>query len=458
MSKHDIDKLFKDSFQDHQEKTGLSEWNSFVEFKDQEEKKRRKPVIYFKVLGGVLVLALSILLVSDYIFVKRDVKDLKEKQEEFVKEESLKGIALQNTPDPSLVTKRKSSKNQSDQAASSKKITKENKLSAKDAVDLNETIPQKINPNPESQIIPNELTKKAYTEIANTQVKKAEQKTLIIEPDIKQSKPASQQNTRAIKSESQTDLEPITSDISSLQNLKMEFLKPNETFCQDMPELNPDLNSKISVLPSNKNIWKIAFSSEIYPYQENDQANFLSFSLGMSYEKPLSKSLGLTAGLNYTFRNGSYNYSEQENYTSYTYAKNQNNYALIPESLSLVGLSIGAYKKIKKTKLLVGVNADYLFLVLGRLYFDENVDGLQSTDVFQNSGAISSIGIIDKTGFNDFQWSVFAGLGYEITDKWSLDFKFNYLFQTIAQENNSMEDILMENKKLLSELSLNYKF
>ncbi len=515
MSNHDIDKLFQDSFDSQREKVGLSEWNSFLQYKDEQEEANKPKLMLWKLLTASLLLIPTIIFLVNGSFnkeinelivtnsltakieeiVSNDSKEkIKEKNLDLVENNSknIESIEVKELADPNT---KKSSNNftrkieilkpkNNIQKSSTVNLdrneinkTTSNKF-AKAKLNTDISSPKKTTENLDSNSKPSASSYSREVQMSETKMIP----NLIVLPTTNQEHEVNQvpeldtqvktglpieteSNTDLLK-ENQADQKQITPSVAISSNEKQQI---DEISSTETEQQNSDLSatstadkkesvSVIEVKKEKKVIAGLFISTELYPYESRTKNKLVSYTFGLDVERAINENWSWTAAASYTLRGGSYNLSEQENYISYAYAKEQINYGLVPEYLSLGGLTLKLNRKMKNGEIIGGISGDYLISVLGRLYQDNNVNGFGSTENILATQSVTSLGIINKDGFNNFQWSALLGYKAAIGKRFSLAFQLNYLLQEIAERNEFDENILFEDNPLLGEIQLHYKF
>jgi len=464
-NKHDVDKLFKNTFEQHVEKTDLQDWNSFVEFKDKMDKEDVTPAPIFWTTSKCVAVASIIIFIISGIFwgsqKQNTIEPVVNTIDQSIAQQNLNLKPNQNVkvPPTSVISESETQNNQ-------KKIS-EIALESNTAIRENKVVENK-----------NSFTKK-ITDLSS-EIKKLESQKSITE--IKQKNLLSVNNIdlesdpEAINSKNTIQNEGISnSDIVIKKNQIYQEINIDEDYIitrllpstglnllvydNEINNVNKIIQSddKVQVQKNRSQLFTVGLSFELYPY-ESGTDKLLSYNLNLGYQKRIYPRGSLVANMSYTYRLGSYAYTQQENHVQFRYAKEQTNYAILPEGLNLLGLSLALRHDVKKGAFFVGLGSDYLLSAVGRLYSNQNNNGLQSSSDFTDLANPSRLGIVDKEGLSD--WQIMSFIGYEmpLSKRLAFQFRFNYIFKTLADQNEANENILIEDNRFLGEVGLNYKF
>ncbi len=452
--KHDIDNLFQKSFQDHQEEVNLSDWNDFVNFK--EEKDKDLLPLFFKTKYIVLSLvAFFVLGTIVYHSSKEETLELSDDVQLELAKAGLNNDPSNNKKQLDTSLSIEKSQRQSNESNASDKTKSENKSlqtnSNKSPLAQKQNILSRVSQksvNPKAQL---KLTvDKNQNGLSDVMVQNiAEQKSIV----------GDEKENEEIIAKLEKEI-----DNAELIQVRNKIETPEIPLFENTSEI--DLNKyafsaefeKIKTKKSKKGRIGLFIKSETYPYGGTGNATFVSGSFGVSYQRSLNEKFYWKTSLAYSLRTGNYNYSQQDTQLNFAYRKTQNNYALVPEFLNLINPSLSFGYEMQKSRISAGLSVDYLMSVAGHLYHNTNTDGLQASETLTMQKPISSLGLIDKTGFNDFQFSTFVAYDFKINSKLDLIVQLNYLVKPIAQKNAGDENILTESNPLLGEFGLQYKF
>jgi hypothetical protein len=466
-NKHDVDKLFKNTFEQHVEKTDLQDWNSFVEFKDQMDKEDVTPAPIFWTTSKCVAIASIIIFIISGIFwgsqKQNTIEPVVNTIDQSITQQNLNLKPNQNVkvPPTSVISKSETQNNQ-------KKIS-EIALESNTAIRENKVVENKNSFTKKITDLSSEI-KKLESQKSITEIK---QKNLLgeISTDLKNNSEAeNSKNSILMEAPSDTDLvinkNQMDQDINinidddyivttSLPSADLNLL----VYDNEINNVNKIIQSddKVQVQKNRSQLFTVGLSFELYPY-ESGTDKLLSYNLNLGYQKRIYPRGSLVANMSYTYRLGSYAYTQQENHVQFRYAKEQTNYAILPEGLNLLGLSLALRHDVKKGAFFVGLGSDYLLSAVGRLYSNQNNNGLQSSSDFTDLANPSALGIVDKEGLSD--WQIMSFIGYEmpLNKRLAFQFRFNYIFKTLADQNEANENILIEDNRFLGEVGLNYKF
>ncbi|MBT8219337.1 MAG: PorT family protein [Bacteroidia bacterium] len=246
-------------------------------------------------------------------------------------------------------------------------------------------------------------------------------------------------------------------------------LERSVMFNHDFQEIAPriDLVSYFStarlprVEPFNEPDIKLGFgwglNAFVNPYvgSTGGGKDITGFSIGAVTSYRFSKMLSLNADLQYTYRTGTFEKSNISKRRRYKFTAEDIEATLNPTALHYASLPVYAGIHFSRHRITFGGSLNYLAGVRGGLN-DKVIDG-QGNIVEE----IDLEGWISKDGFNALNPGAMIGYDYTITNRWSMNFRSNYLFNSIIDKQKSIEinsPILKEHSQLNLQIGTTFYF